>query len=696
MTDLSINTASQLLRQLVGQAGWRNEQHAIVEALPHMCDVFGPDEIAQTLENLKIPYSRVRCKETRITVGECPALIFPNQQDSYIALGIEDGALRVWDHTTETEVTCTATSRVCDVIRIDRHRFDRKGDHVQTVADAFSVWRPMLPWLLFSSLLVNVLGLLAPLLIMTVYDRVIPSGSEQFLFALAFGVLIILATDFALRCARTKALAYVGRQGEKALSLALFQKLMALPLQQLQKSDVDQQVSRFRQFEGLRDVFTGQVVSTLLDLPFALIFLAVLFYLTPAVGLLTVCVCILLALLTVLTLPTRKRLDQKVAETAARSREIIQDSVLRQDVIANLGLQDTFRERSIPLIEEAEHAVRQSQQFQTTTLSIAQSLTSLATLGAIILSAYGAMYGHITFGALIAVIALVSKIIAPIHGLYANTPQILTFLQSRTQADRVLSLPQEIETGVAHSHQNGLRGKIALSNVTHRVDPLQPPVLSQASFTFEFGELVVIFGTEMTGRQAILDLIDGLYTPLAGSIEIDEIDIRQIARDELRRSVSYDVFEASLFYGTVTQNFRLAAPEITEAKIDKALAAIGLEAEVAKMPERYETRLTDAYLSKLPAETIKALTLARTIARGTPIFLFAEPTVGLSTHRRGAFKKWLKAEAGQRTIVISTADQSLLDLADRFIFLNQGRIAVNDYGEAGRKKLQAMLNAKGS
>ena len=437
------------------------------------------------------------------------------------------------------------------MVRIDRFSNQQADVDFGTVQASFSALRPMMPWLLASSLLTNILGLLAPLLIMAIYDRMIHSGSVHMLVSLAIGVVIIGTTDFSFRYARTKALSYVGWRGERELTVSLFRKLMSLPLAQLQKSDINQQLSRFRQFEALREMFTGQVMTTLLDLPFALIFFAVLTYLAPAVGLFTLCLVAFLVVFGCVTIPYQQRLDKEAAVASAASQAAMHDAILHQRAIADLGIQQHWMDRSLPLAETAERANCAARQFQSLVQLIAQTITALASVGAVVISAYGALSGELSFGALIASIALVSKVLAPLQALYSSFPQILSFRASRVQADRVLRLPEEMELGLEQSHQKTLNGSVSFSGVTYRPDLLNAPLLSQASFKCEPGELLVVMGSDAAARTAVLDLIDGLYTPLAGTIEHDGIDIRQIATDELRKSVTYATYEKSLFYGTV-------------------------------------------------------------------------------------------------------------------------------------------------
>ena len=187
----------------------------------------------------------------------------------------------------------------------------------------------------------------------------------------------------------------------------------------------------------------------------------------------------------------------------------------------------------------------------------------------------------------------------------------------------------------------------------------------------------------------------GFIPPLAGTVEHDGIDIRQIARDELRESITYATYEASLFHGTVAQNFRLAAPTLSDAKIIAALQTMDLLRDHNFLPEGIETRLTDTGLAQAPASAVKSLALARSMARPSSIYLFSEPTNGLSDQRRASFRNWVQAQRGSKTVIIATADRSLVTIADRFVFLNGDRVVVNGTGDAGRRKLQAVLKTLG-
>ncbi|MEM6589120.1 MAG: ATP-binding cassette domain-containing protein, partial [Pseudomonadota bacterium] len=294
---------------------------------------------------------------------------------------------------------------------------------------------------------------------------------------------------------------------------------------------------------------------------------------------------------------------------------------------------------------------------------------------------------------------LVSKVIAPIAALHSNAMQLTTFRESQLQADRVLLLPEDVELGLARSFNRSISGSITFSGVTHRPDPLNAPVLSQLTLSVAPNETVVVFASDVTSRTALLELADGLETPLAGTIELDGVNIRQIASDELRQSITYSTQDPGLFYGTIRQNFKLADPGLSDTEIKALLDQLDLLNPILKLEDGLDTRLSEATLSGLSMELKRGIALARSLARSvarqSSILLLSEPSSDLSRDTRVKLKEWIRSQRGQRTIVIATADRSFLTLADRFVFLDAGKLVVNDTGDGGLKKINAALENAG-
>lgn len=691
MTDLALSNASTMLHRLISAGGWHGTDAAIFEGMPHQSDRLTGADLVATLENLDIPVTQIPCRLSAIARSDCPALFLSDRGQCLAVLDAREGELLTLVPGQDSPTWTTAQPREGTLVQIERHRAQARRKPPASVGEIVAVMRPMLPWLCLASLMTNLMGLATPLLVMVIYDRVIPSGSLELLASLIAAVAVIALSDTSFRYARSVAVAHVGRNVERRLSLALFRKLMLLPLAQLQKSSADQQIARFRQFESLRDLFTGQVMTTLLDAPFTPIYLAFLFFLAPPVAMLILVTIAIYGLASAVSISVQQQRDTQAFEESARLRTFVHDAVLHQKALANLGLRDTWTTRHAGLVERAETASRKAGYAQAINQSLAQSLMGFAGIGSVFYSAHAAMAGDMSFGALIAVIALVWKVLGPVQALYASLPQILAFRRSRQQADRVLGLPEEHVRGLNKAHQKTLSGSVALQSVTYRPDPARPPALSQVSLTIRRGELVLVYGSDAAGRSALLDLIGGLRHPTMGTVEHDGIDIRQIAVDDLRRSVTHHVQNSDFFYGTILQNFRLAAPSVDTTAVRSALRQLQLETDIDAFPEGIDTRLSEEVKSNLPKSVLPALSLARTMARDAPLFLFDEPTAHLDDTRRTAFRAWLKEQKGTRTVVMATPDRSFLSIADRVLYLDRGRVAVNDAGTAGLKKLDAMF-----
>lgn len=691
MTDLTLSNASGMLHRLISAGGWHGTDTAIFEGMPHLSDRLTGADLVATLENLNIPITQIRCRQNEVAGADCPALFLSDQGQCLAILDAQAGALLTLAPGEDSATWKAARPQDGRLVQIERHTAQDRRRPPASVGEIVAVMRPMVPWLCLASLMTNLMGLATPLLVMVIYDRVIPSGSVELLVSLIAAVAVIALSDTCFRYARTIAVAHVGRNVERRLSLALFRKLMLLPLAQLQKTGVDQQIARFRQFESLRDLFTGQVMTTLLDAPFTPLYLAFLFFLAPPVAILILATIAIYGLASAVSITLQQQRDARAFEESAKLRTLVHDAVLHQKALSDLGLRENWTARQATLVERAETASRKARHAQAINQSFAQSLMGLAGIGSIFYSTHAAMAGDMSFGALIAVIALVWKVLGPIQALYGSLPQILAYRRSRQQADKVLGLPEERVRGLNKAHQKTLSGRVAVHAVTYRPDPARPPALSQVSLTIRQGELVLVYGTDAASRSALLDLIGGLHNPTMGTVEHDGIDMRQIAVDDLRRSVSHHLQNSDFFYGTLLQNFRLAVPSIDEAAMRAALGQLHLEADIDAFPEGIDTRMTEAFKANLPRGILPALSLARTMARDAPLYLFDEPTARLDDARRTAFRAWLKGRKRTRTVVVATPDRSFLSLADRVVYLDRGRVAVNDAGPAGLKKLDAMF-----
>ncbi|MFT4782701.1 MAG: ATP-binding cassette subfamily C protein LapB [Paracoccaceae bacterium] len=690
--DIALPSGLNILKKLVSSAGWHSNETSLFEAVPHMSDKLSPTDLTKTLQNLGVPMTSAKCRLHEITAEDCPALFIDQRGNVQAILDAEPSQLLICDVDQDEPAWQKPTRQSGQLVKLERFGISRRPETLDSFSKVAAQFRGLWPWLAFSSFMTNLVGLITPLLIMVIYDRVIPAGSVDLIISLIFAVAIALASDAGFRYARSSAVAHMGREVEHRLGLALFRKLLALPINQIQKSDVEQQISRFKQFEGLRDIFTGQVLTTLLDLPFTLLFLFVLAFIAPQVALLIAGLMVIFGLATWLTLPAQEALNRAAAEHRARLQSHVFETTTNQQAIHRLGLVQHWSKKTAVLTKQAARSSRISSRFQLVSQSFGQALMTIAGIGAIMLSTVSAINGDITFGALIAVMSLVWKILTPLQSLYSNASQISGFLRSKVQSDRVLSLPEETVRGAAQSHQKTFDGHISLTGVTHRHDNTIAYALSQITLDIEAGEFVVIGGGNSSGKSTLMNLICGLYPPSSGTLQLDGINLRQIPVDDLRRSITYAQPKAEFFYGTLFQNFRLASPTISEIEAEMALADMSLTSVIDDFPDGIHTRLTERYRSTVPITTLNALGLTRSLVRPGSVLLLNEPASGLDETRKAALVHSLRNLKGLKTIILATQELEHYALADRFIYLEQGRVLANEKGSGGLKKFTALAN----
>ena len=683
--------AMPMLTNLLSAAGWHGGDRNVFEAVPHMSGTLSAADIVGTLKNLEIPTSLAAGSPHRMTAEDLPLLFVGNDGSMLGILEVGDRGLLVAEPGAKDATWRPRWRERGQLIRLERFDVEPADVSVPNVFEFVREFSGIFPWLFVASLLTNVMGLASPLLVMVIYDRAIPSGSTHLIVALALFMVGVLLTDFSFRMARARAISHIGSETERKLSHALVRKIMALQISQVEKTDVERQLARFKQFESLRDAFTGQVLGSLLDLPFVLIFLAVIGWIAPPIFFLIVALVVFFVAVAVASLPKQQHLNREATRDKTALQAHVFELTHHQKDIQRLGLSSTWAVRNELLASRAAESGRRARQFQMMGQGVSQSLMAIAGTGAIALSTVAAIQGDMTFGALIATMALVWKVLTPIVALYSGAPQFFGYLQSQRQVDRVLSLPEEQIRGASQSHQKKLRGQISIANVTFRYSSTGTIALSQVSLDIEAEEFVYLSGETNSGKSTLMSLLAGLYQTNVGSVSLDGIDIRQIAVDDLRQSITYANGSGEQFYGTIYQNFRLAAPNISEEDARDAILSMGLEKEVLGLEDGIHTRLTEAFRASLPGSTLHALSLARCFARDSSIYMFNNPTSGLDSRRSAAFGRCLQRLCDERkTVILATNKQDLMPLANRFVHMQQGRVVLDDRGTPGLRKVQAL------
>ena len=684
--------AADLIAAFAMASGILGDRIAIRNALPHFTTRFGPGEYLTSLRNLGVDLEETFAARREIRKADCPCFFLSDHRPATAIFDV-DGECCLAQEAGEAQPRWGATPPgEGAIIRMaSRHAADAALDRFDFLRLARGFGATIVT-LLAISLLTNLAALAAPLLVITIYDRVIPAASVDTIIALCVAALVAVILDLSLRIIRGQAVAHMGGEVERELGVALFSKLAKLPVLQLRRSSVHEQIARLRQFESLRDIFSGPLFLSCLDLPFVLIFVAVLFYLSTPIGYLLLGVAALFAIAAFVSLSVQRRFNEAASAAKTAHQSLLFEITSKVSDIQRLGAEGYWSDQLALMTETAAHHSKRAKRAQLIAQALGQTLIMGAGVGTIAFGAMTAIQGDMTLGALIALITLVWRVLGPIQSLYSSVVQIQSYVSSARQIQQVLDLEEEFTRESAERRSKSLSGRIEVTNVTHRYLAGQEPVLASVNLSIEPGQLVVFCGISGSGRSTLFNLINRLYKPTAGAIYFDDVDYRQIAVDDLRGSITMERQHPEFFHGTILQNFELANPLVTQAQIEIVLDALGLWSDIRAMPEGLNTRLDEAFQKGMSTSVAKGLGLARALLRDTNIFLFDNPCAELDADREHRFLTCIKAMRGGRTVLMTSDRPSHWEMADHLVFFDRGRVAVNEPRATALPKIRALYS----
>jgi ATP-binding cassette, subfamily C, bacterial LapB len=290
------------------------------------------------------------------------------------------------------------------------------------------------------------------------------------------------------------------------------------------------------------------------------------------------------------------------------------------------------------------------------------------------------MNGDMTVGGLVASMILVWRVLAPLQTGFVSLTRVTQVRSSIAQINNLMNIKGEREQHTLVNPIKQIEGFVTFARVSIRYSPDSDPALVGISFELEPGEVICIVGGNGSGKSTVLKLLAGMYAPQAGSIRIDNMDIRQMDTVELRHAVAYVPQTVQFFYGTIAQNMRLAHPTATDADIYRACEMAGVLEDVLSLSqgsgkwkrEGFEVRIGDSSSGQMPTSLLQRLNLARGYLKKSPIMLFDEPGNGLDFASDQIFMKNVEKMRGETSILMVTHRPSHLRLADKILWLEYG------------------------
>ncbi|GBE42659.1 toxin RTX-I translocation ATP-binding protein [bacterium BMS3Bbin10] len=674
--------AAACLKPLLLALEWTGQERHLMEALPHLEPLHDIDDLRALLARIRYRTTHRAFRRSELRPGMLPCLFSQGNGDRVsVILGIEpDGSLLTFDGVKKSLVHVPADRTRGDVYLVSPIKGDDIFETIHKhgwVQYAFGRFRRSIYTVFALAFAVNVLALAVPIYVMNVYDKAIGAKSPMTLLFFLIGILIVVAFEMGLRTVRARVIAFLGARFESLVTIAAMQQLLNLPLAMTETAPISAQISRLKQFAGIRDLFVGQLGGALTDLPFVFVFLGAIFLISGPLGFIPLALFVVFLVAAVATVPLTRRRIRLAGDANTRARDFVMELADKRRSVRENGAEEVWIERCKGLF--STYLLRQfkAQQFNTMLQTASQMLVMVTGVSTVSYGAVMALDGNLSVGALIAVIALVWRLLSPIQAIFLGLNQIGQGIDTMKQVNNLMRMQPERRANQMATVGRKYYGHISIVEAGFRYAAQAEAALRGVSLDIPAGQVVAITGNSGAGKSTLLKLVAGLYRPQMGAVRADGLDLRQVDAAEYRQSVAYVPEALDVFYGTVAQNLKLADPEITPEAMQKALAEAGASDFVKSLPEGLDTRIRTVDQRAWTDGRLQQLILARAYVKDCPIYLLDDPGSRLDRAGDEAFIRKIKSLSGRATVLLVTHRPSHMRCADRVVVLDRGQIAAD-------------------
>jgi len=540
--------------------------------------------------------------------------------------------------------------------------------YLQDATNEFSIARNMIVGLLLSTFVINILALAFPLALLQVYDRIIPNAAYSSLVTLVMIVLLAVVLETILRICRTVMTAWTDSRFEHLMGTDIFDRMINACLKSFEKNDIGGYLDRINSFGSLKDFYGGQAVCMLIDLPFVVIFIALISYLGNDLVLVPVTI---LGLYILTASYYSKKINDKLHEqrdSQDQRLNFIIEMITGIHTIKSHGMESLLVRRYERLLQGS---TRRNYDLSVQAASALASSAFFSQVTLVLVVAFGSIKvvnGDITIGVLAACTLLSGRILQPV----GRVMSLIRRLQSiRVSEQRLQDIHDLKADGTASDVPfPSVAGDIELRGVTFKYDGSETDLFTEVNLTIKQGSCVAIEGASSAGKSTLLQIMFGLTTPNAGQVFIDKEAIDEYKIETYRRQISYLQQDPVFMSGTILENLTMFRPVIDKHKIEAVTGSLGLDEMIKNLPLGYDTLIGNKTIEFLSLGVMQRFAIARALISGSKIILFDEANSGVDLRGDQYVKNALKSVIGERTLVLVTQRRSILDLAEKSYLLS--------------------------
>lgn len=524
------------------------------------------------------------------------------------------------------------------------------------------------------TLMMSILSFITPLFVMLMYSQMQTSKDPMILIYLGIIVLLFILSVNGLKYFRASLLSHISERMGNLISNEVYRRLYYLSPQFTEVASVRQQINRVKDFETIKSFFSDRVLSSLLDIPMSVLMLAGLSVIAGPVVLIPLLSFLIYAILAYFSYKNYRSISARSIESSTKKSQIQNEMIRDLSLIRQSGKSSVWFDRAAKRAAESLEHSRQAKKVLRKVNVMAKSLASITLVSSIAFCAIQVLSGHMSGGALFASFLIISRILGPFTSGVSVVSQLSKFTKSVKQLNNLMTMSIEQRPHTLVRLYKQLGGDIVFKNIFLKYGKDMTPVLLNVSFKMQSRESLAITGHGASGRSSVFKLLLGMYSPLSGSILIDNQNLKQQDIIRLRKSIAYIPSKPYVFSGTLLSNLYLCRPDIQDEQLMIILEKLGLSEIIEKLPDGIMTNLKD-----LPAEYrqdwfFKYINIAQALSKDAPIYLIDELDRGLTETQVESLIPLINDLKRHSTVLLISNNQRLVSQADKWISLDRGRI----------------------
>jgi subfamily B ATP-binding cassette protein HlyB/CyaB len=526
---------------------------------------------------------------------------------------------------------------------------------------------------LLSVFVVQILGILTPLMIQVVVDKVLSHKAMNTLYTIAIGIFIVYIYELIITLCKSYLFVHTTSRIDVILSSRLFKHLFSLPLKYFENRRAGETVARVRELDHIRSFLTGTPLSSMIDSFFIIVYITVMCFYSGKLTLIVVLSIPLFVILSLIITPLFKKSLDKKFETGAEAQSFLVESINGIQTIKSFALEDKFLDKWGGLQANYVKAGYNTSMISQTSNAVANFIQHTVDLFILVFGAKLVIDGRLSIGQLVAFRMLSGRVSGPVLRLVQLWQEYQQANLSVKRIGDIFNTPTEIKSENMISSVPRIQGRIRFDNVRFRYRIDGSDVLHGISFEMKENMIYGLVGRSGSGKSTISKLIQRLYIPQAGKITIDGMDVALLPPALLRGQIGVVLQENFMFNGTVADNISIHCKECSIEKVMEAAKTAGAHDFIMELDEGYDTIIGEKGVS-LSGGQKQRIAIARAIINDPRILIFDEATSALDYESESIIQNNLREICKNRTVLIIAHRLSTLSSADEILVIDKGNL----------------------